>query len=279
MSTPGVSTQGSNRGMTPESSFYGGMFREEIAQQLLESCTATAMACFRDLYQQCERKHDGEAVFRNCVDMVRTGWVEEDFTEELKCAPTDFDAQVRGSFIVFVRQTYTDATGGSTVHVRVTVPPTVAFLREFLRAISRDEDLRSGAFFNRQTRLEHKDVVMQAIRGAMKTLCTEFVYVADQRADAMPSAVPDSVSGDEASEQSEDDSDDGDDDDGGKGHKDDEQISKDAVSDISVNIKNSPPSLPRRSRRDEDHRSVSEESSTTSSKASKASKASKGSTR
>lgn len=211
------------------------MFREEIAQQLLTSCTLLVKSCFGDLHEQCSRKQEGEEVFRSCIDMVRTGWVEDDFQEEMKAAPTDFDAQVRGSFIVFVRQTYTDATGANTVHVRVTVPPTIAFLRELLRAISVDEDLRNGVYFRTQSRLEQKDVIMQAIRGAMKSLCTEYVYVPEK--DAVAAPVPDvcpkdSVS--EADETSEEETD----------ERENESMDEPA-SDISVNIRNAPEVAPK----------------------------------
>lgn len=211
------------------------MFREEIAQQLLTSSASVVRSCFGDLHKQCDRKQEGEEVFRSCIDMVRTGWVEDDFHEEMKAAPTDFDAQVRGSFIVFVRQTYTDATGANTVHVRVTVPPTIAFLRELLRAISVDEDLRNGAYFRTQSRLEQKDVIMQAVRGAMKSLCSEYVYAPDK--DAVAASVPDvsprdSVS--EADDASEEDAD----------ERENESMVEPA-SDISVNIRNAPEVAPK----------------------------------
>ena len=211
------------------------MFREEIAQQLLTSCALLVKSCFGDLHEQCSRKQEGEEVFRSCIDMVRTGWVEDDFQEEMKAAPPDFDTQVRGSFIVFVRQTYTDATGANTVHVRVTVPPTIAFLRELLRAISNDEDLRNGAYFRTQSRLEQKDVVMQAIRGGMKSLCSEYVYVPDKDAVAAPPpdvCPKDSVSeADEASEEEIDE-------------RENASVAEPA-SDISVNIRNAPEVAPK----------------------------------
>ena len=233
-----------------ESSICGGVFREEIAQQLLTSCASIVKSCFAELHDQCERKQDGAEVFRSCIDMVRTGWVEEDFAEEMKCAPPDFDAQFRGSFIVFVRQTYTDATGGSTVHVRVTVPQTSAFLRELLRAISLDDDLRNGAYFRTQTRLEQKDVVMQAIRGAMKALCSEFVYVPERQAEAKQPAPSDSPPEDDASGSDEEEE-----------EESAECETPSVHGDISVNIKNAPDVTPGRSghdgrKREGDDRSV-----------------------
>lgn len=221
---------------SPESPTCGGMFREEIAQQLLISCASLVRSCFGDLYQQCDRKQDGDEVFRSCIDMVRTGWVEDDFQDEMRAAPTDFDAQVRGSFIVFVRQTNTDATGANTVHVRVTLPPTIAFLREFLRAISVDDDLRNGVYFRSQTRLEQKDVVMQAIRGAMKSLCSEFVYIPDKGVDLAPLPVlrpNDSVS--EADEAS-----------GEEAEERESESVEEPASDISVKIRNAPEISPKR---------------------------------
>lgn len=224
---------------SPESSACGGMFREEIAQQLLTSCAAIVKSCFGDLYDQCERKQEGCDVFRSCIDMVRTGWVEDDFNEEMRLVPNDFDTQVRGSFIVFVRQTYTDTTGANTVHVRVTVPPTIAFLRELLRTISTDEDLRNGLYFRSQSRLEQKDVVMQAIRGAMKALCSEFVYVPDKEAAAEVPTVRarDSVSEDGCSEGEVDDQE--------SDEREEGTSAAEPESDISVNIRNAPDVAPK----------------------------------
>lgn len=236
-----------------ESSACGGMFREEISQQLLTSCAAIVKSCFGDLYEQCDRKQEGEVVFRSCIEMVRTGWVEDDFNEEMRQAPNDFDTQVRGSFIVFVRQTYTDATGANTVHVRVTVPPTIAFLRELLRAISTDDDLRDGSYFRSHSRLEQKDVVMQSIRGAMKALCSEFVYVPDKEAAAavVPTVRPqDSVSEADCSEEDVDDE-----------EREEGTPVAEPESDISVNIKNAPDVSPKhhsRKRHGDDERPVSE---------------------
>ena len=164
--------------------YCGGIFREEIAQQLLYSCMCIVKTCFNDLFVQCERKRDGCDIFRSCVDTVRTSWAESDFSREVSlvttCSSADVDVQVRGTFVVFVRQSYTDATGVSTINIRVSIPPTNAFMREFLCALGADDDFHSGAYFRVQNRLEQRDVIMQAIRCAFKVLSSDFVYVSDK---------------------------------------------------------------------------------------------------
>lgn len=184
------SRQQTAEGMAGDAPLYGGVFREEIAQQLLCACTSIVRACFSGLYEQCEQKQDGAEVFRACIDTVRNAWVEEDFAGEMRHAPPDFETLVRGSFVIYVRQSYTDATGAKTIHVRVSIPPTIAFLRELLRAVAQDEDVRAGTFFRTQNRLEQKDVLMQAIRVAMKSLCAEYVYVPEEPPQASSAAAP-----------------------------------------------------------------------------------------
>ena len=125
---------------------FGGIFREEVAQQLLDCCMRLVNNTFAPLHTQCERKVDGSELFTKCVDQVRTAWTEDDFAQETSAQGAGFDTVVRGSFILYVRQTYVDPSGAQAVQIRLTVPPTTSFMREFLKSLSSEEELRSGSY-------------------------------------------------------------------------------------------------------------------------------------
>ena len=156
---------------------YAGMFREELSQQLLDQCVLIVNDCFRPLFELCEDKVDGTVVFKQCVETVRTAWGESDFQQEAMRLPVESETALRGAFLAYVRQTNVDPTGQSVVDVRVQLPPTLSFVREFLRSFSLDHGVQNGSFFRDADRLVQKDIVMKCIRDAFCILAKEYVYV------------------------------------------------------------------------------------------------------
>lgn len=157
---------------------YGGIFREEIAQQLLERCVQLVRFCFYGLHERCTQLEDAASLFARCVETVRTAWSESDFQQETQRLGPDFEACVRGSFIAYARMMHMDPSGQATVQIRLTVPPPISFVREFLRDLAQDDTFRTGSYFG-MGRLEQKDVVMKCIRVAFSELGHEYIYVGD----------------------------------------------------------------------------------------------------
>lgn len=161
---------------------FGGIFREEVAQNLLDKCIAVIQGCFGSLHLACAQKVDGDDLFTQCADSVRNTWSEAEFQTECMHAGDAFEVFVRGSFISFVRQMNLDHTGQSRVEVRLTIPPTVAFMREFLRDLTEDPVFRGGQYF-KSDRILQKDLLMKSIRASFGHLSKEYVYVSPSTSD------------------------------------------------------------------------------------------------
>lgn len=164
------------------SAFYGGIFREELAQQLLHESQAILCKSFQPLYETCVTKVDGANIYRKCMATVST-WSDHDFSMEAAHQSVALDTFVRASFISFVRQSHVDPSGQSRVQVRLSIPPTKAFIRELFRAFSQ-ESQRSRRIYFEVDLLTQKDILMGVIRSAFAMLAKEFVFATQLPVDA-----------------------------------------------------------------------------------------------
>ena len=149
----------------------GGIFREEMPQQLMIVCKDQLLEAFIPVYKMCNQKHNPAETFGKCMKLLHSQWTDRDFeaeTEALKKRPRAEDA-FRHSFISYVKQTHVDPTSSKEVQARVTVPSLTVFVRHMLRAASEKVYVHTGRFFRDDADvLQQEHTIKQAIRVGKK---------------------------------------------------------------------------------------------------------------
>ena len=166
---------------------YTGIFTREPAQRLLYRSLAQMQETLGAAWRACCDKEDCVGVFGRCMDSVET-WNDRVFQQEAETCFVAQDAGIddclRTCFLSFVDEMRPEHPSSAMQgkRVEVSVPAPWVFVQALLTIAARHPQVRSGALFTTDWSLERKDIAMDIVRDALRTLHDEYVsYVEEER--------------------------------------------------------------------------------------------------
>ena len=155
---------------------YAGIFANEPGQLLLHQSMAQIDATLGTAWTACQCKEDKLAVFHKCIDLLDTmsDKLFEDETDAF-LSTERVNECLRQAFVGYVRQVYRS----SKKQVRVSVPTPSAYVQTLLTVAAKAPQVRSGQYFQQQSSIERKDIMMDVIRQTTARLCSEYVLEED----------------------------------------------------------------------------------------------------